>query len=99
VLGAVVLVLALGVCLSRAALIEITLLIPPHLLFRDPACDPAVGRPAKVVPAVAARCRLLPSGLIPDYIPCLGQPDDAFVVAWAMRHLLRSETKARAGSH
>jgi uncharacterized membrane protein YkvA (DUF1232 family) len=51
--------------------------------------DPRVPRGAKVVLALVIPYLASPIDLIPDFIPVLGQLDDAFVVAFALRHVTR----------
>jgi uncharacterized membrane protein YkvA (DUF1232 family) len=50
--------------------------------------DPNVGRPAKITLVLLAGYLLMPFDLIPDFIPVLGQLDDAVVVMIAVGVLL-----------
>lgn len=50
--------------------------------------DPRVPLPAKVLLAVAVAYLALPFDLIPDFIPVIGQLDDAFVVIGAVAILM-----------
>lgn len=93
-------VAALSVRRSRAALIELARLVPPCLaLLRDVMRDPAVPRRAKIVPALVVVYLAFPIDLIPDFIPGLGHLDDALIVAWALRHLIASAGRERVTAH
>ena len=95
-----VLVAALSVRRSRAALIELARLVPPCLgMLRDVMRDPAVPRRAKIVPALVVVYLAIPIDLIPDFIPGLGYLDDALIVAWAIRHLVASAGRERVTAH
>jgi uncharacterized membrane protein YkvA (DUF1232 family) len=56
--------------------------------------DPRVPFRAKVLLALTIPYLASPIDLIPDFIPVLGQIDDAFVVAFALRYVTR-----RAGAN
>jgi uncharacterized membrane protein YkvA (DUF1232 family) len=84
----------------RQALVELVKLIAPCLkLIRDVLRDPSVARRHKIVPAVALGYLVFPIDLIPDFIPVLGQLDDALVVAWTLRHIVRSAGRERIEHH
>jgi uncharacterized membrane protein YkvA (DUF1232 family) len=51
--------------------------------------DERVPRRQKVLIAAAVPYLALPFDVIPDFIPVLGQLDDAFVVAFALRRVVR----------
>jgi uncharacterized membrane protein YkvA (DUF1232 family) len=59
------------------------------VLFARLARDPRVARRHKVVLLGAGAYLAMPIDLVPDFIPVLGQLDDAFVVALALRAVLR----------
>jgi uncharacterized membrane protein YkvA (DUF1232 family) len=64
----------------------------PHcaVLFKRLLADPRVSRRWKVASALALVYLAFPFDLVPDFIPVLGQLDDAIVVALVLRGLLRS---------
>lgn len=99
-IGTLVLVAALSVRRSRAALIELVRLIPACLaLLRDVMRDPSVPKRAKIAPALVLVYLAIPLDLIPDFIPGLGHLDDALVVAWAIRHLVATAGRERITAH
>ena len=51
--------------------------------------DPRVPRRRKLLLAVTAGYLALPFDLVPDFIPVAGQLDDAIILAFVIRHLLR----------
>ena len=63
----------------------------PHcaILFKRLLTDPRVSRPRKLMLIVVGAYLAFPLDLIPDFIPVLGQLDDALVVAVALRALAR----------
>ena len=54
------------------------------------ARDPRVPRRRKLVLLALAGYLALPFDLVPDFIPVAGQLDDAIIVAFVLRHLVRS---------
>jgi uncharacterized membrane protein YkvA (DUF1232 family) len=60
------------------------------ILFKRLLGDPRVPRRWKVASALALVYLAFPFDLVPDFIPVLGQLDDAVVVALVLRGLLRS---------
>jgi uncharacterized membrane protein YkvA (DUF1232 family) len=60
------------------------------VLFKRLLKDPRVPRRAKVTLALVIPYLVLPFDLIPDFIPVLGQLDDALIVAVVFRHVARS---------
>ncbi|HEX5894728.1 MAG TPA: DUF1232 domain-containing protein [Thermoleophilaceae bacterium] len=60
------------------------------ILFKRLLGDPRVPARWKVASALALVYLALPFDLVPDFIPVLGQLDDAILVALVLRGLLRS---------
>jgi uncharacterized membrane protein YkvA (DUF1232 family) len=60
------------------------------VLFKRLLRDPRVPRRAKVTLALVIPYLVLPFDLIPDFIPVLGQLDDALLVAVVFRRVARS---------
>lgn len=97
---AVMAVLATRARHDRARLAEVLKIIPDCLaLLRDILRDPAVPRRAKLAPAFAVFYVAVPIDLIPDFIPGLGQLDDAVIVAWALRRLVAAAGRDRVTGH
>jgi uncharacterized membrane protein YkvA (DUF1232 family) len=63
----------------------------PHcaILFKRLLGDPRVSRPRKLLLLATGAYLAFPLDLIPDFIPVVGQLDDALVVALALRGLVR----------
>jgi uncharacterized membrane protein YkvA (DUF1232 family) len=100
VASVVALAVALSVRRSRTALMQLARLVPLCLaLLRDLLRDPEVPRHAKVAPLIAVGYLALPLDLIPDFLPGIGQLDDAVVVAWALRHVVASAGRPRVEQH
>jgi uncharacterized membrane protein YkvA (DUF1232 family) len=59
------------------------------VLFRRLLADPRVPRRRKAVLVLLLAYLLLPVDLVPDVVPVAGYLDDAVVVAFALRHVLR----------
>jgi uncharacterized membrane protein YkvA (DUF1232 family) len=60
------------------------------VLFKRLLTDPRVPRRAKVTLAVVIPYLVMPFDLIPDFIPVLGQLDDALLVAAVFGYVARS---------
>lgn len=91
---------ALSARRSRTALIELARLIPLCLaLLRDIMRDPNVPRRAKVAPAIVVAYLAIPFDLVPDFIPVLGYLDDALIVAWVIRYLIKATGQERLQTH
>jgi uncharacterized membrane protein YkvA (DUF1232 family) len=60
------------------------------ILLRRLLSDPRVPRRRKAAVAVVAAYLALPFDLVPDFIPVLGQVDDALAVIVVLRYVLRS---------
>jgi uncharacterized membrane protein YkvA (DUF1232 family) len=56
--------------------------------------DPRVPRRRKLLLAMTAGYLALPFDLVPDFIPLIGQLDDAIILAFVLRHLLRGNEQA-----
>ena len=86
---ALILVLAVG---ARRWDVRVLARLVPYcaVLFKRLLTDPRVSAKWKVVSGLALVYLALPFDLVPDFIPVLGQLDDAIVVALVLRGLLRS---------
>ena len=70
---------------------ELVSLIPNVvLLFRDLLKDPRVPRSSKVLLVGTVAYIVSPLDLIPDFVPFIGQVDDAVLAALVLRHFVRS---------
>jgi uncharacterized membrane protein YkvA (DUF1232 family) len=56
--------------------------------------DPRLPRRDKLIVLGAAGYLALPFDLVPDFVPVAGQLDDAIVVVFVLRRLLRSDERA-----
>jgi uncharacterized membrane protein YkvA (DUF1232 family) len=93
---AIVLVIVGRFVLAR----EIALILPNLIrLFGGLLRDPRVPLRAKIVLAIASLWFASPLDLIPDFIPVVGQLDDAIVAALALRFLLRTTDEAVVRQH
>jgi uncharacterized membrane protein YkvA (DUF1232 family) len=82
------------------ALGQLIKLIPPCArLIRDVLRDPQIPRHHKIVPAITLIYLANPIDLIPDFIPVLGHLDDALIVAWALRRIVRAAGTERVTHH
>jgi uncharacterized membrane protein YkvA (DUF1232 family) len=76
---------------KRSRLREVAAFVPDcAILFKRLLGDRRVPRWAKVVLAVAVGYLAIPFDLVPDFIPVLGQLDDALVVAGAVALVARA---------
>lgn len=88
----VVVVLGLALAGRRIEARALAGFIPDCLvLLRRLWSDCRTPRRAKIVLGLGIAYLAVPIDLIPDFLPVLGQIDDAIVVALVLRHLLRSE--------
>jgi uncharacterized membrane protein YkvA (DUF1232 family) len=93
---AIVLVIVGRFVLAR----EIALILPNLIrLFGGLLRDPRVPLRAKIVLGIASLWFASPIDLIPDFIPVVGQLDDAIVAALALRFLLRTTDEAVVRQH
>ena len=69
------------------------------VLFSRLARDPRVRRRHKLVLVGSGAYLALPFDLVPDFIPVLGQLDDALVVSLALRSVLRAAGPELVGEH
>ena len=56
--------------------------------------DPRVPRRRKLILALTMGYLALPIDLVPDFIPVAGQLDDAIILAFVLRHLVRGDGQA-----
>jgi uncharacterized membrane protein YkvA (DUF1232 family) len=65
-------------------------LVPDFVvLFRRLLADPRVSRRSKLVLAALIPYLAMPFDLVPDFVPVAGYLDDAVIVAFVLRHVLR----------
>jgi uncharacterized membrane protein YkvA (DUF1232 family) len=96
-LAAVVALIALGRREDARALAGF---IPDCIvLIRRLLADPRVPRRRKFLLAVLVGYLALPFDLIPDFIPVAGQLDDAIIVAWVLRRVLRGGNRELLAEH
>ena len=69
------------------------------VLFRRLLGDPRVPRSKKFLLGAIIPYLLLPIDLVPDFIPVAGYLDDAVIVAFALRHVLRGSDPTIVTEH
>ena len=69
------------------------------VLFRRLLADPRVPRRKKLLLAALIPYLLLPFDLVPDFIPIAGYVDDAIIVAFVLRHVLRGSDRELIEQH
>ena len=62
----------------------------PLVLFRRLVADPRVPRSTRMLLLPAIAYLAFPLDLIPDFIPVIGYLDDAVVLVWALRRIVRA---------
>jgi uncharacterized membrane protein YkvA (DUF1232 family) len=93
-------VLALVVAGRRQDARALATFIPDCIvLIRRLLGDPRVPRRRKVVLWLVVAYLAMPIDLVPDLIPVAGQLDDAIIVAWVLRRLLRGGGEALLEEH
>ena len=74
-----------------ASLKEMLRLVPDVLrMCRGLAADPDVPRGVRVRMGLLVGYLLMPIDLVPDFVPVVGYADDAIVVVWALRSVVRA---------
>ena len=75
----------------RRAARELAAFVPDCVvLFRRLLGDPRVPRRAKVALALLVAYLALPFDLVPDFVPVVGQLDDAVLVVLTIRYVVRA---------
>lgn len=78
----------------------LVMLVPDCLvLLRRLAADPSTPRRSKLLLLALIAYLAMPFDLIPDFIPVLGQLDDAIIIAITLRAVLRASDPARVREH
>ena len=74
-----------------ASLKEMLRLVPDILrLCRALATDPELPRGVRIRMGLLCGYLLLPIDLVPDFVPVVGYADDAILVVWALRSVVRA---------
>jgi uncharacterized membrane protein YkvA (DUF1232 family) len=69
------------------------------VLVKRLVADTRVPRRRKLLLIVLAGYLAMPFDLVPDFIPVAGQLDDAIIVAWVLRRVLRSGGREMLAEH
>jgi uncharacterized membrane protein YkvA (DUF1232 family) len=69
------------------------------VLFRRLLGDPRVPRRRKAILLLLVAYLLMPIDLVPDFIPVAGYLDDAVIVAFALRHILKGANATIVAEH
>jgi uncharacterized membrane protein YkvA (DUF1232 family) len=97
------LVLALALAAGRPSkvrIVEALRLLPDVLrLVRRLAADPELPRTLRVRLWLLLAYLALPFDLIPDFLPVVGYADDAVIVAWTLRAVVRRAGPAALERH
>jgi uncharacterized membrane protein YkvA (DUF1232 family) len=73
----------------RAATVLVRFIPDCIVLFRRILADPRVGRRPKLLVGLLVAYLAMPFDIVPDFIPVAGQLDDAILVAFVLRSVLR----------
>ena len=83
-----------------ASLTDMLRLVPDVLrMCRGLAADPDVPRGVRVRMGLLVGYLLMPIDLVPDFVPVVGYADDAVVVVWALRSVVRAAGPAALDRH
>jgi uncharacterized membrane protein YkvA (DUF1232 family) len=83
-----------------ASLRDMLRLVPDVLrMCRGLAADPDVPRGVRVRMGLLVGYLLMPIDLVPDFVPVVGYADDAIVVVWALRSVVRAAGPAALDRH
>ena len=69
------------------------------VLFRRLLRDPRVARRHRILLFALVGYLLLPFDIVPDFVPVAGQLDDAIIVVWALRTVLRGAGREALVDH
>jgi uncharacterized membrane protein YkvA (DUF1232 family) len=69
------------------------------VLFRRLLRDPRVARRHRILLFALVGYLLLPFDIVPDFVPVAGQLDDAIIVVWALRIVLRGAGREALVEH
>jgi uncharacterized membrane protein YkvA (DUF1232 family) len=101
VLGLLVLALAALVRVGRRPETRALLMLAPDclVLLRRLTADPRTPRRSKLLLVALVAYLAMPFDVIPDFIPILGQLDDAILIALTLRAVLRVSGPDRIREH
>ncbi len=95
-----VMILLLLLAGRRAQAAALARFVPDCIvLFKRLLQDPRVPRSGKILLTLLMGYLAIPFDLIPDFIPIVGQLDDAILVAFALRSVLRRAGDALVREH
>jgi uncharacterized membrane protein YkvA (DUF1232 family) len=101
VLALLALVVAVLVRAGQRPETRALVMLVPHclVLFRRLVADPRTPRRSRLLLLALIAYLAMPFDLIPDFIPVLGQLDDAIIVALTLRAVLRTSGPERVREH